>query len=524
MSLNVGNLDLTLQNINGPANVFTIVGKVLSNKKINSGAVKSTLLKGWNAKNHVDVNLVEDDKFVFVFQDKEDFSKVINQSPWSFRGNLFVLNHWPPEKVLGQVNLDHACFWIQVSNIPVMFINQENIRLIGNTVGSFIMSDLTSENQRWKKSIRIRVTIDLRKPLVDSVTFNPKPGVSINAEIRYERLADFCYICGLLGHKLSACTSSIHPSNVPSEKLSSFPFGPWLKTENNLSFKTPSQSSSSTSPAMKTLQPSPFETLKKDMEITLIPRVKSLTKVLQTQQPLLSPLPAQVFSILTDTTQCMALALNAQSKNVSSGNTLAISEVGLPICKSPKKSEPKNTTYLSIAKPFQSSLGPSSFTSPSKYVIPSKRPPLKPMFKETSSFQSTKRPLSDLTYFEPKKKSKQPIPSDYMDDLTLMLYNLELENSQPQSPCDNPSAHLFNIPGEVIHSLVFTQNFDHVDPRVIELESSSLMVTEKRVTKWKRLARVKKIITLLSDDDSSDSGKPQKISSHSFPGPEGSQE
>ncbi|KAG8380712.1 hypothetical protein BUALT_Bualt06G0044500 [Buddleja alternifolia] len=486
-SLNVGNPELTPQHIYEPANVFTIVGKILSDKKFNSGAVKSTILKAWNAKNHVDVNLVEDDKFIFVFQDKEDFSKVINYSPWSFRGNLFFLNHWPPEKVIEKVSLDHACFWIQVSNVPVMFINQENISLIGDTVGSFIMSDLTSEKQRWEKSFKTRVTIDLRKPLVDSVTLNPKPGVTINAEIRYERLADFCYSCGMLGHKLSTCTSSIIPSNSPSNKASALPFGPWLKAENTLSIKPTSLPSSSVYPAMKILKLPHSETLKiRHENYTSIPGQISDQKATATTTPtipfagsrLINPycdvkgvpkitsnttLSLNAPDFLQNTTQCMVHALNAQSKN--------------------------NFT------------GPSSTIGPSKYVIPSRRSLLKPMFTETSPFQPSKRSLSDLNYSEPMKNSKKTKitlvdPKDYMDDLTLMQYNLESESLHLQSSHDHTSVHPFNQPNETLHSLSFVQTYDHDNLLPQDLEGRSLIVTEKRVTKWKRPGGVTRIVDM----------------------------
>ncbi|KAG8376161.1 hypothetical protein BUALT_Bualt09G0034400 [Buddleja alternifolia] len=525
LSLNVGNPELTPQHIYEPPNVFTIVGKILSDKKFNSGAVKSTILKAWNAKNHVDVNLVEDDKFVFVFQDKEDFSKVINHSPWSFRGNLFVLNHWPPEKVIEQVSLDHAYFWIQVSNVPVMFINLENISLIGDTVGSFIMSDLTSEKQRWKKSFKIRVTIDLRKPLIDSLTLNPKPGVTINAEIRYERLVDFCYSCGMLGHKLSTCTSSIIPSNSPSKKASAFPFGPWLKAENTLSIKPTSLPSSLVYPAMKILKLPHSETLKIRQEnYTSTPGQISDQKVTVTTTPtipfsgsrLINPycnvkgvpkitsnttLSLNAPDFLQNTTQCMVHALNAQSKNNFTGNTPANFEVGLPSCQISSPSEPKSFPTLSISQPFQSLLGPSSTIGPSKYVIPSRRSPLKPMFTETSPFQPSKRSLSDLNYSEPMKNSKKSKitlvdPKDYMDDLTLMQYNLESEQLHLQNSHDHTSVQPFNQPNETLHSLSFVQTYDHDNLLSQDLEGRSLIVTEKRVTKWKRPGGVTRIVDM----------------------------
>ncbi|KAG8363065.1 hypothetical protein BUALT_BualtUnG0008000 [Buddleja alternifolia] len=141
-------------------NAHTLVAKVFSDKSFNDGVAKNTLLKAWNAKKKVVVNIMENHKLVFVFEDKSDFNK-------------------------------HAPFWIQASNIPVKFINSDTARAIGNLVGSFIKADLSSESHIWKNFLRIRVTIDLNNPLKDLVVIHLSPGVNISVEIKYERLGDF---------------------------------------------------------------------------------------------------------------------------------------------------------------------------------------------------------------------------------------------------------------------------------------------------------------------------------------------
>lgn len=98
-------------------------------------------------------------------------------------------------------------------------------------MGNFIKADLHSSAQRWKKALTIHVDIDILQPLTSSVLL-PCPGrESIPIEIRYERLSDLCYKCGLLGHKIQSCNASGDVVMVNSTCL----FGPWLKDENYLS-------------------------------------------------------------------------------------------------------------------------------------------------------------------------------------------------------------------------------------------------------------------------------------------------
>ncbi|KAG8363681.1 hypothetical protein BUALT_Bualt19G0047700 [Buddleja alternifolia] len=113
----------------------------------------------------VTCNDIEDNKFAFVFYDKGDFDKVLNMSPWSFRGQLVIFKHWNPDMMVAEVSLDLAPFWVQAFNIPVRFTTPSSTKIIGNMLGKFIKTDLISESQRWKKFLRIRVELDISKPL-----------------------------------------------------------------------------------------------------------------------------------------------------------------------------------------------------------------------------------------------------------------------------------------------------------------------------------------------------------------------
>ncbi|KAG8382693.1 hypothetical protein BUALT_Bualt05G0104000 [Buddleja alternifolia] len=187
---------------------FTLVGKVMSNKTFNSGAVKNILLRAWNCKSRVDVNKFDDNKTTFVFKEKNDLDKVVNLSPWSFRGQLVVLQQWHPDYTVNDIKLDHAQFWLQVSNLPVRLMNTIMAKKIENMLGTFIKTDLVYECQRWKKFLRIRVEVDIKSPLKDIVSLRNFVGGEIEAEIRYERLGEFYFICSCIGHKIASYNES----------------------------------------------------------------------------------------------------------------------------------------------------------------------------------------------------------------------------------------------------------------------------------------------------------------------------
>ncbi|KAK4438819.1 hypothetical protein Salat_0216500 [Sesamum alatum] len=70
--------------------------------------------------------------------------------------------------------------------------------------------------------------MDVEKPLKDHVIFRGKENREIFLEVRYGRLDDFYHRCGLVGHKLSSCSSNQDPKNHSQHQLR---FGPWNKAK-----------------------------------------------------------------------------------------------------------------------------------------------------------------------------------------------------------------------------------------------------------------------------------------------------
>lgn len=61
--------------------------------------------------------------------------------------------------------------WVQFYDIPFKGrSNKENARVLGDKVGSYLAMSRPSRNN-MDKSLRLRINIDVRKPLVDMVKF-----------------------------------------------------------------------------------------------------------------------------------------------------------------------------------------------------------------------------------------------------------------------------------------------------------------------------------------------------------------
>lgn len=169
--------------------------------------------------------------FVFTFRNDKDKQKVLDKGPWTANENLLLLQDWPDHACLSQIQFLIANFWIRVTGVPLRFFSAENARIIGNKAGKVIQVMVPKpRSSLWGRSLRIRVEVDLCRPLIAGFFMRNEGGVSQWIQLKYEKLPNFCYNCGLLDHLNRDCRAS-------SSAMVSDPFGrtvrlygSWLST------------------------------------------------------------------------------------------------------------------------------------------------------------------------------------------------------------------------------------------------------------------------------------------------------
>lgn len=83
---------------------------------------------------------------------------------------------------------------------PLQFMTTANAIRIGNLFHEVLQCEQSSRtNMVGMKYMRIRVELDVRKPIVTG--FIQKVGNGTEwIQFVYEKLAEFCYNCGVIGH------------------------------------------------------------------------------------------------------------------------------------------------------------------------------------------------------------------------------------------------------------------------------------------------------------------------------------
>ena len=120
------------------------------------------------------------------------------------------------------ISLTHCPFWVRLYNLPMGSRTESRIKLIGGGLGHVMEVDY--DGIGWDKSARLKVMLDVTKPLRRIQQIRSKEGNVAVIEIKYERLPDFCYVCGKLGHIERDCLSLSEEDRDEDKQ-----WGSWLR-------------------------------------------------------------------------------------------------------------------------------------------------------------------------------------------------------------------------------------------------------------------------------------------------------
>jgi hypothetical protein len=213
---------------------LNLIGKIISKKNFLASVVLDIIQKAWRPHRPVLVKKIDRNIFLFTFEHEIDLKLAFDRRPWTLRGAHLVLKKWRPELTWQEVDFSSSTFWVQVHGLPSLWHDKANLLRIGNRIGKVLDVDLVGDAPpTWHRFTRLRIEIDIPAPLISGM-FLPRNDLNkLWLALKYERLPEICYNCGIIGHDSKVCNLS--RVMILNQFGFKFPaFGDWLRSENAL--------------------------------------------------------------------------------------------------------------------------------------------------------------------------------------------------------------------------------------------------------------------------------------------------
>ncbi|KAH9735378.1 hypothetical protein KPL71_017712 [Citrus sinensis] len=187
-----------------------LMGKVLLSRGVNKEGLKAALHLGNNI-------------FMFKFAEETDKKRVLSGGPWHFDRAIIVLTEPQGIEEVTKQSFSWTSFWVQIRNVPIACMEKDFLQALGGKIGIVEEVETDDNGDCFGEFARIRISVNITQPLERILFLKQEGEPDIPMPVVYERLTDFCFCCGIIGHQYKEC------ENYKSQQKEELPYGNWMK-------------------------------------------------------------------------------------------------------------------------------------------------------------------------------------------------------------------------------------------------------------------------------------------------------
>ncbi|CAM8959765.1 unnamed protein product [Rhodiola kirilowii] len=191
---------------------WALVLKLANGMAFNITGLGNVLSKVWNLELDKRVRFKElaSNMALSEFEYAVDMARVRDGGPWLCLNSVALFHEWCPELAPEEIRMNRLRVWAQLHNLPLgaVLTDKDTEEKLAGYIGKFIRVDTEGAK---KKFIRVRVEIDIEKPVVTGFYLRRQNRDPIWISVKYERLPSLCQGCGRLSHEGEECMEEAEP-------------------------------------------------------------------------------------------------------------------------------------------------------------------------------------------------------------------------------------------------------------------------------------------------------------------------
>jgi hypothetical protein len=142
-----------------------VVRKLLADRIVGREILKTSMIRAWQPQGRVTFKNLGENLLLVDFENKWDKSRIMEGRPWTFDGHLLSLADFDGITPVDEMEFEKVAFWVRMYNLPLACVSKAMGCRIGASVGEMEEVDVDEEGVGWGKFFRVRILLDLSKPL-----------------------------------------------------------------------------------------------------------------------------------------------------------------------------------------------------------------------------------------------------------------------------------------------------------------------------------------------------------------------
>jgi hypothetical protein len=152
---------------------WTLVGKVLSPSTLHISTISAALRPAWGNPRGLLLNPGGDNIFIAEFATKIDMDRMLDGPPWVVGTHAVLLQDFNVDLKPSDLVFNKLKVWVRIMNLPFGYMQRQSGSVIASSIGvegSVPVVDCDASGRCWGNYMRVRVEINVDKPLQRGVT------------------------------------------------------------------------------------------------------------------------------------------------------------------------------------------------------------------------------------------------------------------------------------------------------------------------------------------------------------------